>query len=90
MVMGARKEIDKTLASQVTLNEVNDIIMNYKIDVSKHNFTKILLFRMQIKLKHISKLQVLHKKITESAATKEGISTNFQSNMNFMVPMLMY
>ena len=38
--MRAKEEINKILASQVTLNQVNDITMEYNLDVSNHNFRK--------------------------------------------------
>ena len=75
--------IKKVSLTKSRLNEVNDIMMNYKIDVSKHNFTKNIIVSDANKVKeHIQATSLAQKKITESAATKNAY-TKFQSNTTF-------
>ena len=81
--MRAKEEINKILASQVTLNQVNDITMEYNLDVSNHNFRKNIVDTDAQKTKANIHSDANAKKVVKKSAAVKDSYTQYNSNINF-------
>ena len=78
-----KEEINKILASQVTLNQVNDITMEYNLDVSNHNFRKNIVDTDAQKTKANIHSDANAKKVVKKSAAVKDSYTQYNSNINF-------
>ena len=83
IAMRTKEEIKNILASQVTLNEVNDILMAYNQLLARHNHSIGNIAAEINKTRSMIRSKAEAKKIQEQTRVQKDVYSRFNSNISF-------
>ena len=83
IAMRTKEEIKNILASQVTLNEVNDILMAYNQLLARHNHSIGNIAAEINKTRSMIRSKAEVKKIQEQTRVQKDVYSRFNSNISF-------